>query len=102
MMSFTYSGNSDHGATDHWGSNLGWDPVPAMATRHHLVYTYDGTTQKIYAEGALQRSAELPTTRWRANQLRWPPNVTATGLSSAWVGFGVRSRWARSAFTVLP
>ncbi len=57
MFAFCYSANGDHGAADHWGSNLGWSPLPAVGTWHHLVYTFDGATQKLYADGVLNRSA---------------------------------------------
>jgi hypothetical protein len=57
QMAFCYSANSDHGATDHWGWNLGWSPLPAMGIWHHLVYTFDGTTQRTYVDGVLNRSA---------------------------------------------
>jgi hypothetical protein len=56
MMVFSYSANVDHGATDHWAYNLGWNGVPTLGVWHHLVYTFDGATQKIYVDGTLNRS----------------------------------------------
>ncbi len=52
---FYYSANGDHGAVDRWGGNMGWNPVPAAAQWHHLVFTFDGTLTKIYADGVFNR-----------------------------------------------
>lgn len=54
-LSFNYSANGDHGAVDRWGGNMGWNPVPAAAQWHHLVFTFDGTLTKIYADGVFNR-----------------------------------------------
>jgi hypothetical protein len=56
LMAFGYSTEGNHGAVDHWGANLGWNPAPPAAQWHHLVYTYDGTTTRIYADGAAHGS----------------------------------------------
>src|SRR6185503_7535290 len=44
----------------HWGNpDLGWNNAggaPNANAWHHLVYTYDGTTTRVYSDGALQNS----------------------------------------------
>src|SRR5690606_30409096 len=52
-MSFNYGSNELFGAVGHWDfPDLGWGPVvPREGAWHHLVYTYDGTTTRVYADG---------------------------------------------------
>jgi len=58
-FSFNYGSSTAFGAMGHWGSpDLGWGTVPARSLWHHLVYTYDGLTQRAYVDGA-QTSSEL-------------------------------------------
>lgn len=52
-MAFVYSANTDHGAVDRWGGNMGWAPIPAAGVWHHLVFTFDGAVTRIYADGVL-------------------------------------------------
>ena len=41
----------------HMGNNLPWSPSPPVqASWHHLVYTYDGSTYRVYADGSLSNS----------------------------------------------
>ena len=35
LMSFGYSTEGNHGAVDHWGANLGWNPAPTAGQWHH-------------------------------------------------------------------
>lgn len=69
-MSFNYGWDARFGAVGHWGSrDIGWDSgsdadtnppgVPKSGEWHHLVYTYDGTTQRIYADGVLKNSETI-------------------------------------------
>ena len=60
-MSFNYGDNGVYGAVGHWNSppDLGWQTTPAAGAWHHLVYTYDGTTTRVYADGTLDNSEEL-------------------------------------------
>jgi len=63
-MSFNYGSNEYFGAVGHWchlpGPDIGWGPVvPAASQWHYLVYTYDGTTTRVYADGALANQEEL-------------------------------------------
>jgi hypothetical protein len=60
-MSFNYGSNGDWGAVGHWGAqDIGWGPnVPAARQWHHLAYTYDGTTSRVYVDGVLTNSETL-------------------------------------------
>ena len=59
-MSFNYGANEAFGAVGHWGApDLGWGDVPAPAAWHHLVYTYDGTTTRVYSDGRQLNEEEL-------------------------------------------
>ncbi|HEU0008367.1 MAG TPA: LamG-like jellyroll fold domain-containing protein, partial [Verrucomicrobiae bacterium] len=70
-MSFNYGYDARWGAVGHWGSpDIGWDSccnttggsppgVPAAGEWHHLVYTFDGTTQRIYIDGVLKNSEAI-------------------------------------------
>ena len=58
---FTYGANTAWGALGAWGGqDLGWGTVPAAATLHHLVITYDGSTTRVYSDGVLTNSETLP------------------------------------------
>jgi hypothetical protein len=59
QTSFSYSAHISQGAMDHWVNNLNWLLVPAPGVWHHLVYTFDGTTQRAYVDGGLNTSATI-------------------------------------------
>lgn len=67
--SLAYSSNTGYGAVGFWKSawEMGFSIVPAAATWHHIVTTYDGVTMSIYVDGFLNTSKAMT------------PNVT-TGL----------------------
>ena len=56
-MSFLYGTNPSHGAVGHWGGpDLGWNNgggIPSRGEWHHLVYTYDGETTRVYTDNCL-------------------------------------------------
>ena len=58
-MAFEY-GNGSSGGAQHNGADIPWDPIgggaPLNNYWHHLVYTYDGTNQNLYADGVLANS----------------------------------------------
>lgn len=62
-MSFNYGSNGAYGAVGHWGNpDIGWSNDggnPAPNKWHHLVYTFDGTTTRVYADGALANAEIL-------------------------------------------
>lgn len=71
-MSFNYGTAAAHGAAGHWGpADIGWNNAggaPAAGVWHHLAYTFDGTTTRVYVDGALANS-EVAT----VNTLPLPP-----------------------------
>jgi hypothetical protein len=64
-MSFNYGLNAQFGAVGHWGAagpDMGWSDsggAPVAGQWHHLAYTFDGTTTRVYADGALANSEVL-------------------------------------------
>jgi hypothetical protein len=56
-LAFNYGSNEAFNAVGHWASgDMGWNGAPSPNTLHHLVYTYDGTTASVYADGVLKNS----------------------------------------------
>jgi len=57
-LAFNNGSNTTFGAVGHWGApDMGWTGgTPVAATLHHLVYTYDGTTARVYADGVLRNT----------------------------------------------
>jgi hypothetical protein len=68
-VSFNYGANATFGAVGHWGQpDMSWGgnltpQVPTDNQWHHLVYTYDGTTARLYSDGVLKynRNVNLNT-----------------------------------------
>jgi len=56
-ISFNYGSSGAFGAIGHWGGqDIAWDDLggaPFTRQWHHLAYTYDGTTTRVYVDGAL-------------------------------------------------
>jgi len=60
-MAFNFGNNPDFGAVGHWGGpDIGWGATAPPANQwQHLVYTYDGTTTRVYANGVLKNTEVL-------------------------------------------
>ena len=64
-VSFGYGSDFRWGAMGHWGGDgpdLAWDNNggnPPPNKWHHLVYTYDGTTSRVYVDGKFANSETL-------------------------------------------
>ena len=59
-MSFNYGTNVNFGAIGHWDApDIGWGAVPPAGQWNHVVYTYDGTTTRVYSNGVQTNSEEL-------------------------------------------
>ena len=57
-LSFNYGSGGGFSAVTHYDQDMGWgDNTPAAGQWHHLVYTYDGKTARIYDNG-VERGAE--------------------------------------------
>ena len=51
---FNYGNHPDYGAVTHWTSpDMGFSSVPPANLWHTIIVTFDGTTEKIYVDGAL-------------------------------------------------
>jgi hypothetical protein len=59
-MAFNYGSGGGFSAVTHYDQDMGWgDESPAPGQWHHLVYTYDGKTAKIYDNGVERGSGEF-------------------------------------------
>jgi hypothetical protein len=58
-LSFNYGSEADYSAVTHYDQDMGWSETPAAGKWHHLVYTYDGKTAKIFADTAELGSGEF-------------------------------------------
>ena len=59
-LAFNFGSNNTFGAAGHWGApDLGWNGAPTPGVLHHLAYTYDGTTARVYADGVEKNSRDV-------------------------------------------
>jgi hypothetical protein len=57
-LAFNYGSGGEFSAVTHYDGDMGWgDESPADGQWHHLVYTYDGSTAKIY-DNAVERGSQ--------------------------------------------
>lgn len=57
---FNFGNAAGWGAVTHFGDDVSWGTLPSANAWHHLVYTYDGTTNvQIYVDGSLWTSDML-------------------------------------------
>jgi hypothetical protein len=89
-MAFNYSSNSSWGAVGHWGgaSDMGYagahSPAPTVGMWWHLVYTYDGTTARIYvnAEEETVLTVALNTHSGNIIRVAAQSNSAGTGIQN--------------------
>ena len=64
-MSFGFTNQAAFGAVGHWGGgpDVPWGAAgaatPTAGDWHHLVYTYDGSSTKLYSDGAFVYSESI-------------------------------------------
>ncbi len=59
-MAFNYGSGGGWSAATHYDQDMGWgDDSPAAGQWHHLVYTYDGKSTKIYNNGVERGSQDF-------------------------------------------
>ncbi len=90
-MSFNYGSDFRWGAAGQWGNpDIGWNDqggAPVANHWHYLVYTFDGTTTRVYADGVFQNGEYLgpgvinthPDTTILIAAQTEPDGVTVTG-----------------------
>lgn len=59
VLSLNYGRSAQWGAVTHWAADMAWGRAPTAGRWHHLVYTYDGGTARIYADGVLRGQREV-------------------------------------------
>ena len=83
-MAFNYSDNTSWGSVGHWGAaaDMGYaganSPAPAVGNWWHLVYTYDGTTARIYVNAVEETVKDVALNAHAGNIIR----IGAQGDSS--------------------
>ena len=59
-LAFAYGNHGTWGAVGHWGGpDMPWFPgggSPTLGQWHHLAYTFDGSTTRVYADGVMTNS----------------------------------------------
>jgi regulation of enolase protein 1 (concanavalin A-like superfamily) len=83
-MAFNYGNNGSYGAVGHWGApDMGWggsvSPAPAAGKWWYLVYTYDGSTARLYANGAAAGSKGVVLDTFGGNIIRVAAQGNTTG-----------------------
>jgi len=79
-MSFNYGSGGGFSAVTHYDQDMGWgeDP-PAPDQWHHLVYTYDGKTAKIYDNGVERGSQDFELATAANNRMNIAVENSAEG-----------------------
>ena len=58
-MALNWGNNGAYGGATHWSADMGWHGTPKAGQWHHLVYTYDGKTARLYDNGAEKANMDL-------------------------------------------
>ncbi len=58
-MALNWGNNGAYGGATHWAADMGWHGTPRAGQWHHLVYTYDGKTARLYDNGAEKSSMDV-------------------------------------------
>lgn len=58
-LSFNYGSEADYNAVTHYDHDMSWSEIPEAGKWHHLAYTYDGKTAKIFSDGVERGSGEF-------------------------------------------
>ena len=78
-MSLNYGRSGDYGAVTHWAGDLAWNPPPEAGQWHHLVYTYDGKTARIYDNGVERNNRAIHLNTAPENTINIGAQNGATG-----------------------
>ncbi|MCX6369603.1 MAG: DUF5695 domain-containing protein, partial [Armatimonadetes bacterium] len=58
-IALNWGNNGAYGGATHWSADMGWHGTPKAGQWHHLVYTYDGKTARLYDNGAEKASMDI-------------------------------------------
>ncbi len=87
-MAFNYGNNTSYGAVGHWSTpDMGWTgshaPSPTAGAWWHLVYTFDGTTARLYVNGVQETSKAVSLNTHGGTPIRIAAQADGTGAAAA-------------------
>ncbi|MBO7392761.1 MAG: SUMF1/EgtB/PvdO family nonheme iron enzyme, partial [Abditibacteriota bacterium] len=83
---FNFGNNPNYGAFGHWANDLGWSGNPPTSTWRYLVYTYDGTTAKIYDNGLLKTQKTIALNTYKGYRINLAIQNDANGVPNTHPG----------------
>ena len=79
-LAFNYGSGGDFSAVTHYDEDMSWgEASPAAGQWHHLAYTYDGKTAKIYDNGVERGSQEFALVTAADNRINIAVENSAEG-----------------------
>ena len=83
---FNFGSNAEWGAVGHWGNDLGWNGNPPTSTWRYLVYTYDGTTDRVYDNAAFKNSKVITLSTYSGQHIDVATQNDSSGNPGAMPG----------------
>ena len=85
-MNLNFGSSASYGAAGHWALDLGWNGNPPTSTWRYLVYTYDGTTAKVYDNATLKNSANYSINTYTGQTINIAIQNDSNGVPNTYSG----------------